>query len=324
MASEPSACTPVTRGLYVGPFLYARSRSWLRRHAITHVLNCTTEAPNRFPAELEYLTLRLEDSPRVSLSAQFDRCARWMDRAIRGGGAVLVHCQMGKSRSVTLAAAFLMWSDHLDGRSGAARPLGWQQALARVRRARPQARPNCGFLQQLSEYERTLAAQRDGFDELHTMLSRGVRELCALRGPLTPAVFGGSSAGVGGSCASGESCGVAETAGTAREAGTAGEAGAEAGTAETAATAATAVNAATCTACTTCAPATPASVYSARVGPFEVFVLSLDPFLPHVRAHSSHISPLNSFFEHALLSCDGRLVAETRALPILWREVHAR
>ena len=28
----------------------------------------------------------------------------------------------------------------------------------------------------------------------------------------------------------------------------------------------------------------------------QVFCLSLDPFLPYVRAHSSHISPLNSFF----------------------------
>ena len=28
---------------------------------------------------------------------------------------------------------------------------------------------------------------------------------------------------------------------------------------------------------------------------FEVFFLSLDPFLPYVRARSSHISPFNSF-----------------------------
>ena len=32
----------------------------------------------------------------------------------------------------------------------------------------------------------------------------------------------------------------------------------------------------------------------------EVFFLSLDPFLPYVRAHSSHISPLNSFFSDGL------------------------
>ena len=31
----------------------------------------------------------------------------------------------------------------------------------------------------------------------------------------------------------------------------------------------------------------------------QVFFLSLDPFLPYVRAHSSHISTLNSFFRDA-------------------------
>ena len=33
----------------------------------------------------------------------------------------------------------------------------------------------------------------------------------------------------------------------------------------------------------------------------QVFFLSLDPFLPYVRAHSSHISPLNSFTSSALV-----------------------
>ena len=34
----------------------------------------------------------------------------------------------------------------------------------------------------------------------------------------------------------------------------------------------------------------------------QVFFLSLDPFLPYVRAHSSHISPLNSVFQEHLFA----------------------
>lgn len=42
-------------GVYVGPYLYAKSRGWLRRHAITHVINVT--------AILSYLSIVTASAP---------------------------------------------------------------------------------------------------------------------------------------------------------------------------------------------------------------------------------------------------------------------
>jgi protein-tyrosine phosphatase len=58
----------------------------------------------------------------------------WIDAALASGGAVLVHCHEGKSRSVTLLLAYLMISR---GQTLAA-------ALAHMRAVHPKASPNAG------------------------------------------------------------------------------------------------------------------------------------------------------------------------------------
>lgn len=58
----------------------------------------------------------------------------WIDAALASGGAVLVHCHEGKSRSVTLLLAYLMISR---GHTLAA-------ALAHMRAVHPKASPNAG------------------------------------------------------------------------------------------------------------------------------------------------------------------------------------
>lgn len=62
------------------------------------------------------------------------------------GGRVLVHCYVGRSRSAALVLAFLM----------ARRGMPLREAMATLRRVRPQARPNSGFYRELVEYEAQL------------------------------------------------------------------------------------------------------------------------------------------------------------------------
>lgn len=69
-----------------------------------------------------------------------------------GPGAVLVHCAMGKSRSVSAIVAYLLWKHpHRFGRSDPSTPprRAVTQAVNWVRQTRPIAEPNDGFMEQL-------------------------------------------------------------------------------------------------------------------------------------------------------------------------------
>ena len=171
-------------GLYVGPFINARSKSWLTRHKITHVVNATKSAPCVHEDALAYLRVPLDDLPDAPIADHFDACHAFISEALAGGGAVLVHCQMGKSRSATLAAAYVV------------KELGvsWRDALARVQRARPTAAPNTGFLKALRAYELAMPLEGPGIAELHRLLDAGVDELALVPGPLHDGIFEGSDA----------------------------------------------------------------------------------------------------------------------------------
>jgi len=91
----------------------------------------------------EHKFVDVQDIPAEDLLQHFDSCTKFIHTNIsRPGGRVLVHCQEGVSRSVTIVTAYLMRYHHLS----------LYQALACVLDARPLAGPNEGFIEQLVMY----------------------------------------------------------------------------------------------------------------------------------------------------------------------------
>ncbi|KAL2158717.1 hypothetical protein VTH06DRAFT_4199 [Thermothelomyces fergusii] len=170
--------------LYIGGVFGLNRPRLIQEHKFTHILSVIKYSLNRDEdafRDVEHLSIDIDDMEDQDILVHFPRMVRFIDRGLRRGGdgttqapitpspaseteppasqsspplsgAVLVHCAMGKSRSAAAVIAYLLWKyPHRFGRAGGAGT--GQQAVARaldwVRRSRPVAEPNEGFMRQL-------------------------------------------------------------------------------------------------------------------------------------------------------------------------------
>lgn len=163
-------------GLFVGNLAAAQSEDFLKKHNITHVINCATEAePLPSSHQLVYHHFRLIDVPSEQIDRHFDDAFLIMDSVIDGKDAdvkmtsatspipmsvdgdenvlekprrpsILVHCMAGISRSATIAASYLIKKFRLTS----------EQALTLLQHHRSVICPNMGFRRRLDEYHKRL------------------------------------------------------------------------------------------------------------------------------------------------------------------------
>ena len=140
-------CSEVVPGfLYLGGIAVASSGEALAASGIDHVLNCCgTAHPDATPAAWAggRTVLYLYDSKHEDIGAHLYDVLDLAVRLRAEKKRLLVHCEKGVSRSSAFCVAILM---HLEA-------LGYEGALARVRRARGIAEPNVGFACQLIEWD---------------------------------------------------------------------------------------------------------------------------------------------------------------------------
>jgi len=130
----------VVPGIFLGGVAAAEDRTEQRSLGITHVLNATNHPPKAPLQGLKMMMLHLRDGDgEQDLTKHFPACIDFIDEAFKEGGAVLVHCVRGVSRSAALVIAYLIC------RAG----MTFEDALALTKRARPIAQPRRGFCKQL-------------------------------------------------------------------------------------------------------------------------------------------------------------------------------
>ncbi|KAK1562814.1 hypothetical protein Q3G72_017500 [Acer saccharum] len=136
----------IEQGLFLGSMGAAGNKDGLKSRNVTHVLTVSNSLSPAHPNDFVYKVVAVADREDTNLSQYFDECIDFIDEAKRQGGGVLVHCFVGRSRSVTIILAYLMKK----------RGMSFSEALEHVKSRRPQASPNSGFISQLKELEKSL------------------------------------------------------------------------------------------------------------------------------------------------------------------------
>ena len=135
----------VLDGLFVGGWAALNNDcEVLRRKGVTRVVSCVSaEVPRRLGAFVtHHLHVVCADDPGARLCEAFPAIVAFIETARAAGETCYVHCGAGVSRACTATASYVMWK----GRMSAG------DAMRIVKAARPQARPNPGFLRQLDAW----------------------------------------------------------------------------------------------------------------------------------------------------------------------------
>lgn len=141
--------------LYLGSIGAALNLTELQGVGISHILCTATGVRSMHPDKFVYKTLTVLDSQTESLIDHFADCIYWLECVFRENSSnkILVHCFAGRSRSVAIILAYLMYKLRI--------PLS--VALLHVRQFRASANPNIGFINQLKAFEQELFASSRSF-----------------------------------------------------------------------------------------------------------------------------------------------------------------
>ncbi|XP_051533544.1 dual specificity protein phosphatase 10-like [Myxocyprinus asiaticus] len=155
--SDESVMTPDVENAVISailPFLYlgnerdAQDLDLLLRLNIGYVVNVTSHLPlyHLDTGLVRYKRLPATDNSKQNLRQYFEEVFEFIEEAHQCGRGVLVHCQAGVSRSVTIVIAYLMKHTLMT----------MTDAYKYVRGRRPVVSPNLNFMGQLLEFERDL------------------------------------------------------------------------------------------------------------------------------------------------------------------------
>ncbi|CAI2366802.1 unnamed protein product [Moneuplotes crassus] len=136
----------ITDRIFLGDINGVSNLHLLRKNKITHILTMAAGIRPLYRKEFKYKVVNIMDLPTQNILMYFDKAIEFINKAVAGGGRVLVHCFAGVSRSASTVIAYFM----------ATRKMGFTEAFNYVKKKRPVIFPNYGFQRQLVEYEKSL------------------------------------------------------------------------------------------------------------------------------------------------------------------------
>jgi len=150
----PALVHGVTTGaLYLGSLSAATDKDLLRQHHITHIVHVLGDGywfPSN-PGESGgvwkdgFFSYRIDiqDESTEDLGRHLEAVCGFIDRTLRSGRNLLVHCHQGISRSASITIAYLIYNQGMS----------FEAAHGMVKRKRACIKPNSGFVRVLQEWD---------------------------------------------------------------------------------------------------------------------------------------------------------------------------
>ncbi|KAK6526953.1 tyrosine protein phosphatase yvh1 [Arthrobotrys megalospora] len=147
--------------LYISGMFALRRTDQLEAANITHVVSVLRGRLDKtlieqFASAGRHLHIEVDDDDDENLIEHFQASNDFIDKAIQGGGSVLVHCAMGISRSATICTAYLIYK----------RQIPAEIAMEIVKQSRPIICPNLAFRKQLEIYSENLEQAMRNLDDI--------------------------------------------------------------------------------------------------------------------------------------------------------------
>ena len=134
----------ITKNLFLGSFESIKDRTFISSvDAVVSLVRANNVPKSYFNGILlpttDHLYIDIRDRSNSPIQNYFDETHQFISRHLKMGHRVLVHCMMGRSRSVTIVANYLV------------KEKGWDvyKSLNEIKKKRAVIRPNRGFITQL-------------------------------------------------------------------------------------------------------------------------------------------------------------------------------
>jgi protein-tyrosine phosphatase len=134
--------TEIITGLYIGSIDSTYDIKKLKELGITHIISVLPGFIPPYPDDFKYMVINAMDDENTNLDMVFEDSNKFIDDAFENRGNILVHCMMGRSRSVTIVAAYLI---HTFG-------MNVDEILSLMKNKRNIIQPNKYFEKQLRKY----------------------------------------------------------------------------------------------------------------------------------------------------------------------------
>lgn len=136
----------IIEGIYLGGIDSVYDKDELKKLGIKNIISVIAGFEAPYPEDFNYVVLNALDTVNTDLKEFFSMTNDFIDDSLDNDEKVLIHCMAGRSRSVTILAAYIIKITGMDV----------ETTLDTIKAKRNIIEPNEYFVKQLEEYRKEL------------------------------------------------------------------------------------------------------------------------------------------------------------------------